>query len=124
MEQSMRLSINSEHDRKLATLLDAATARLQEDPCLLHRLYDGTLEMSCPLPPGYKPLMNRHAESLRARINEHWHMFEISEQSRGVSGGWMASCIPPAMYRIFLTAWLHRTGLTSTPSMQQLDLFA
>lgn len=96
------------------------------DPSLLHRLYDGTLEMTCPLPTGYKPRMNWWATELRARVNEHWHLFEISEQSNGVSGGWMASCIPPPMYRIFLTAWLQHAGqkqITAPAFVGQLELF-
>ena len=36
----------------------------------------------------------------------------------GASGGWMASCIPPAMYRVFLAAWL------SSSKARQLELFA
>lgn len=123
----MRLNIDSEHDAKLARLLDKVSSRLQADSSLLHQLHDGTLEMSCPLPPGYKPSMNQWAQTLRARLDSHWRLFEISEQSPGISGGWMASCIPPPMYRTFLQAWLEQAWPTVEPSplpLGQLELFA
>lgn len=123
----MQLSISAEQDAKLTKLLDKASRKLQAEPDLLRTLPDGTMEMSCPLPDGYKPSMNPWATALRARINEHWHLFEISEQSEVCSGGWMSSCIPPPLYRAFLTAWLNQAIAQSAPAplpLGQLELFA
>lgn len=123
----MQLSISDEQDAKLTKLLDKASSRLQAEPGLLRTLPDGTMEMSCPLPDKYKPSMNPWATALRARINEHWHLFEISEQSEGCSGGWMASCVPPPLYRTFLTAWLSQATEHKAPApllLGQLELFA
>ncbi|MGB3290985.1 MAG: hypothetical protein WBA83_17060 [Burkholderiaceae bacterium] len=62
--------------------------------------------------------MNRLCRTLAARISKEGYLFEISEESEGVSGGWMASCIPPSMYRTFLSAWL------ASNQARQLELFA
>lgn len=123
----MRISISDEQDAKLTKLLDKATSRLLTEPGLLRTLPDGTIEISCPLPDAYKPSMNPWATALRARLNEHWRLFEISEQSEGCSGGWMASCIPPQLYRVFLTAWLNQPAARPQPvplPLGQLELFA
>ncbi|SUY77068.1 Uncharacterised protein [Comamonas testosteroni] len=117
----MRLNIDADQDAKLGKLLDKVTLRMQEAPELLRTLPDGTIELSCPLPEKYKPSMNPWATALRARINEHWHLFEISEQSRNVSGGWIASCIPPPLYKTFITAWLNQPAPLP---LGQLELFA
>ena len=120
----MRLSISDEHDAKLAKLLGQASARLSAEPSLLRQLPDGTLEMSCPLPSRYKPSMNPWATEMRARLNKHGRIFEISERSQSVSGGWGASCIPPPLYRTFLTAWLAQTSAPPPLPLGQLELFA
>lgn len=123
----MRISISDEQDAKLAKLLDKATSRLQAEPGLLRTLPDGTMEISCPLPEAYKPSINPWATALRARINEHGRLFELSEQSEGCSGGWMASCIPPPLYRVFLAAWLNQPAVrpqTAPLPLGQLELFA
>ncbi|MDR2325514.1 MAG: hypothetical protein LBE51_08975 [Acidovorax sp.] len=120
----MRLSISDKQDTKLAKLLDKASVRLSAEPGLLRPLPDGTLEMSCPLPDKYKPSMNPWATEMCARINEHGWLFEISERSRGVSGGWGASCIPPPLYRTFLAAWLAQASAPPPLPLGQLELFA
>ncbi|MDR2325466.1 MAG: hypothetical protein LBE51_08725 [Acidovorax sp.] len=119
----MRLSISDEHDAKLAKLLDQASNRLQAEPGLLRPLPDGTLEMSCPLPDKYKPSMNPWATEMRARINARGWLFEISEWHQSASGGWMASCIPPPLYRTFLAAWLTLPSASPPLPLGQLELF-
>lgn len=119
----MQLTISDEQDPKLKRLLGQAAARLETAPNLLRALPDGTLEMACPLPAGYKPAMNPWATELRARINTQGWLFEISERSPGISGGWGASCIPPPLFRIFLTAWLKHASVRPLP-LGQLELFA
>ena len=47
------------------------------------------------MPDGYTPRMNHWGVTLSARISRDGWLFEISEESDGMSGGWMASCIPP-----------------------------
>jgi len=54
----MQLTISDERDPKLKRLLGQAAARLETAPNFLRALPDGTLEMACPLPAGYKPAMN------------------------------------------------------------------
>jgi|GEM_PF-5412642 len=122
----MQINIDSEQDPKLAKLLERATQRLQADPRLAHPLNDGTLKLSCPLPSGYKPSMNPWASRLSARINAHWRIFEISEESESVNGGWMASCIPPPMFRTFLSAWVDQPTpqtIAAPLVVGQLELF-
>lgn len=100
---------------------------MQRRPELVTELHDGTFELCCPLPPGYRTSMNRYATELRGRLNACGWLFEISERLPGsICGGWMASCIPPSMYRTFLAAWI---AFASKPSERatepmQLDLFA
>lgn len=120
-----RLSINREQDAKLSRLLEKASICLEADSSLLRPLDDGTLEISCPLPPGYRPSINTFAETLRARLDKNWRLFEICESSPRISGGWSASCIPPAIYRVFLKAWTDQARpvqkLSTSP---QMELFA
>lgn len=112
------LRIDADSSVRVEALLKAATQRLASDPALATELPDGTFRIQCALPDGYKPRMNQWATGLTGRIGRDGCLFEISETSPGISGGWMASCIPPPMYRTFLAAWLAHT------SVRQLELFA
>jgi len=87
-------------------MLDRASLLLSSNPGAREKLYDGTFKIRCPIPTGYKPRMNLYATGLSARFNAQGMIFEISETSEGLSGGWMASCIPPPMYKVFLSAWI------------------
>ncbi|RDI11028.1 hypothetical protein [Comamonas sp. AG1104] len=116
----MRLNIDSDQDAKLAKLLEKTSLRMHSTPDMLRHLPDGTIQLSCPLPEKYKPEMNPWAKELRARIDAGWRIFEISECSQSVSGGWMASCIPPPLFRIFFTAWLNQP---EPLPLGQLELF-
>lgn len=111
------ITIDSDRSAGLEGLLKQASQRLADDPVLAQMLHDGTRRLSCPVPPAYMPRMNRYADRLEARIDRGGRLFEISEVSDGISGGWMASCIPHVMYRIFLSAWL------ASSSARQLELF-
>lgn len=113
-------------------LVDQVDVMLKANPSLMSALYDGTLVISCPTPAGYKPGLYRWATELRGRMHRNGHLFEIPERiPGGGSGGWMASCIPPSMYAVFLRAWIAFAGQprqvvvepepTATP--HQMDLF-
>src|SRR5690606_19093191 len=117
---SVVLSLDSEIESRPAMLklVEKARSMLAKAPDLLSPLPDGTLEMRAPLPAGYKPSMNWDAEELRARLTKHGHLFEISEESYGHSGGWIGSCIPPSLYGKFLSAWL------ASAKPRQMELFA
>ncbi len=102
------LHIDSEIDAKpgMGRLLADAATVIHVEPGLAERLYDGTYRIECPVPPGYKLSMNRFAKRLTARMSEQGYIFEISEADQNSSGGWIGSCIPPTMFKVFLTAWL------------------
>jgi len=112
------LRIDADSSAKVDRLLAQASDRIAADPSVLQPIYDGTFRLHCPIPDGYTPRMNRWGRELSARVNRRGWLFEINEDSDGISGGWMASCIPPAMYRTFLSAWL------SSSQARQLELFA
>lgn len=115
---ALPLRIDVDFSAKVAHLLDQASGRIAGDPGVLHPIYDGTFRLRCPMPDGYTPRMNHWGRELSARVNRNGWLFEISEESDGTSGGWMASCIPPHMYRTFLSAWL------ASNQARQLELFA
>ena len=112
------LRVDGEVSAKVDRLLVSASQRIAADPGVLQPIYDGTYRLRCPLPDSYTPRMNRWARELSARVNRGGWLFEINEESSGISGGWMASCIPPAMYRTFLSTWL------ASNQARQLELFA
>ncbi|WP_368648005.1 hypothetical protein ABRZ10_07195 [Castellaniella ginsengisoli] len=112
------LRISADTGAKVDHLLVLASDRIAADPEVLVPIYDGTFRLHCPMPDGYTPRMNRWGRELSARVNRRGWLFEINEDSDGISGGWMASCIPPAMYRVFLAAWL------ASSQARQLELFA
>ena len=99
-------------------LAGEAAEVLRRNPGLLTPVYDGTMELRAPLPKGYERRMNSWATELRARVTRDGLLFEITEWSDSVSGGWMASCIPPGLCAIFLTAWL-----SYTQQPKQFELF-
>lgn len=115
-----QLHVDGEVDVKpeMQRLLDAATAALHRDPGLVRVLNDGTFRLAVPLPAGYQRSMNHRATHLSGRFSQDGWLFEISEESAGTSGGWMASCIPPSLYRVFLKAWVQ---MAQQPA--QRDLF-
>ncbi len=102
-EGAMRLHIDHEcaNSPRLQRLLAQASERLGE-----RRPVGGEVRLRCPLPTGYQPRMNPHATELQARISLNGYLFEIAEVSHGISGGWMASCIPGRLYTLFLATWL------------------
>lgn len=112
------LRISADTGAKVDHLLVLASDRIAADPGVLAPIYDGTFRLSCPMPDDYTPRMNHWGRELSARVNRSGWLFEISEESDGMSGGWMASCIPPHMYRTFLSAWL------ASNQARQLELFA
>lgn len=115
---TLPLRISADTGAKVDHLLALASDRIATDPSVLQPIYDGTFRLSCPMPDDYTPRMNHWGRELSARVSRDGWLFEINEDSDGISGGWMASCIPPAMYRVFLAAWL------SSSKAQQLELFA
>lgn len=115
----MMLRIDGDAPADVHALLGAAGHLLDSDPTMCRQLHDGTLQISCPLPMGYRPAMYSFATELRARLNRDGRLFEISEGAGAGSGGWVGSCIPPRMYRTFLQAWI---AFADQP--KQLDLFA
>lgn len=115
---ALPLHIDADTSAKVDHLLALASDRIAADPGVLAPVYDGTFRLSCPMPDDYTPRMNHWGRTLSARISRDGRLFEISEESDGVSGGWMASCIPPHMYRIFLSTWL------ASSQARQLELFA
>uniref|UniRef100_UPI00333FD6A4 hypothetical protein n=1 Tax=Castellaniella defragrans TaxID=75697 RepID=UPI00333FD6A4 len=115
---ALPLRIDADSSTSVSGLLARASDRIAADPGVLHPIHDGTFRLICPMPPDYPSRMIRDAHSLQARVNTSGLLFEISETSGNCSGGWMASCIPLSMYRIFLTAWL------ASNQARQLELFA
>lgn len=118
---ALEIHVDTDIERRprVRRLLDQASAILCRDPALGRQLPDGTICLECPLPHGYRRTMNHWATSLQARITREGWMFEISEVSRGISGGYMASCIPPKLYIAFLSAWVAHAG-----APRQRELFA
>lgn len=112
------LRVDGEVSVNVGHLLAQASDRIATDPGVLHPIYDGTFRLRCPIPDGYAPRINHWARDLSGRVSRDGWLFEINEESDGTSGGWMASCIPPTMYRIFLSAWL------ASNQARQLELFA
>ncbi len=115
---TLPLRIDADSSAKVDRLLVIVSDRIAADPGVLAPVYGDTFRLHCPLPADYKRRMNWWADRLSARVSRSGYLFEISEESDGVSGGWMASCIPPTMYRIFLSAWL------ASNQARQLELFA
>lgn len=115
---ALPLRIDADSSAKVGHLLALASDRIGTDPGVLQPIYDGTFRLRFPMPDGYTPRMNRLGCELSARVSCDGWLFEISEESDGVSGGWMASCIPTHMYRTFLAAWL------ASNQARQLELFA
>ena len=101
-----------------APLLALASERIAENPDVLKPTHDGNFRITCPIPDGYVRQMVHRAHSLSARISADGCIFDMDEVGDGVSGGWMGSCIPPGMYRAFLSAWL------ASSQARQLELFA
>lgn len=87
-------------------LMAEASEMVRQRPATVTHLNDGSFRLRAPLPLGYQPKLNRKATELVARVNASGLIFEIAEKSPGISGGWMASCIPSSMYQIFLKSWL------------------
>ena len=113
----LEIRMTDQQTRALAPLLRRVSARVREDPATLE-LAAGGFRMRAPRPAGYTPRANRASRDLQARVTLDGWLFEISEVSEGLSAGWMASCIPPAVARTFLSAWLAGTAA------RQMELFA
>lgn len=112
----LHLDMHTESRMGIDEMLANVGARISARPELAQRDALGITVLRCPLPPDYQPRHNRDATELRARISSSGHLFEISECSDSVSGGWMASCIPTSVIAAFLRTWLDHNP-------PQMDMF-
>lgn len=115
-----QLHIERKSNAVLDGLLMEATAILRRSPGAATVSPEGTLSLRCPAPPDYQPRMHhRTVTELGMRVSRYGWVFELSEISERISSGWMANCIPPDLYLVFLQAWVSHQH-----SLAQGDLFA
>jgi len=64
------------------------------------------MRLRCQMPSNYKPRVNHNANYLQAQISRSGYLFEVAECHDDTCGGWLGSCIPLDVCRIFLDTWL------------------